>query len=265
MGVDVVEIGVRHRLPVHDQKKLAREFATIFNTNVKVVAHNEFEYDEAANKVVESTTGEHFIPLYEVKLDDTSQYIRLNVVDYQKKQIRNRLTATQLKTLSFASPEVKELFEESWDEIYEANFIKRNNRDDDWDYSWFYIYREHIEIPCYIPGRWHLFIDYFKEPNLLYLIKIHREKINHLAKRFGCSHVIYCSSQTVSSRILDNMSMSPASLLTYTKTSSFIEAGEQKEYEKSRVISLNAFLKGDEHLADDEYIEAIIDDLEEVE
>ena len=46
MGVDVVEIGIRHRLPVQDPKKLAQEMATIFNTNVKVVALNEFEYDE---------------------------------------------------------------------------------------------------------------------------------------------------------------------------------------------------------------------------
>lgn len=51
MGVDVVEIGIRHRLPVQDPKKLAQEMATIFNTNVKVVALNEFEYDDVANKI----------------------------------------------------------------------------------------------------------------------------------------------------------------------------------------------------------------------
>lgn len=36
MGVDVVEIGIRHNLPVQDPKKLAQEMATIFNTNPQI-------------------------------------------------------------------------------------------------------------------------------------------------------------------------------------------------------------------------------------
>ena len=64
MGVDVVEIGIRHRLPVQDPKKLAQEMATIFNTNVKVVALNEFEYDDVANKIIAPTSDDVFIPLF---------------------------------------------------------------------------------------------------------------------------------------------------------------------------------------------------------
>lgn len=87
-------------------------------------------------------------------------------------------------------------------------------------------------------------------------------KVGNLAKKFGCNSIIYCSDQTVSARIWDNMEMPASSLLMYAKTGAFIESEEKKKYSKARIINLDAFLKGEEHLEEDEYVEAVIDDLE---
>ena len=46
----------------------------------------------------------------------------------------------------------------------------------------------------------------------------------------------------------------------YAKTGAFIESEEKKKYSKARIINLDAFLKGEEHLEEDEYVEAVIDD-----
>ena len=156
MGADVVEIGIRHRLPVQDPKKLAQEMATIFNTNVKVVALNEFEYDDVANKIIAPTSDDVFIPLFDIAVDESSKYLQLIVVDYQKKQIRIRLSPSQLQSVSFSSPDVKQDFNTSWDNLYDAEFF--NGDDECSEYPEFYIYQENIEIPYYIPGRWYNFI-----------------------------------------------------------------------------------------------------------
>ena len=258
MGADVVEIGIRHRLPVQDPKKLAQEMATIFNTNVKVVALNEFEYDDVANKIIDPTMDDVFIPLFDIAVDESSKYLQLIVVDYQKKQIRIRLSPSQLQSVSFSSPDVKQDFNTSWDNLYDAEFF--NGDDECSEYSEFYIYQENIEIPYYIPGRWYNFIDYFKSPEYLDILKEIRMKVGNLAKKFGCNSIIYCSDQTVSARIWDNMEMPASSLLMYAKTGAFIESEEKKKYSKARIINLDAFLKGEEHLEEDEYVEAVIDD-----
>ena len=49
MGWDVVQIGLRHNLPVHDPFATAKEVAKRMNRNVRLVYRNEYEYDKENN------------------------------------------------------------------------------------------------------------------------------------------------------------------------------------------------------------------------
>ena len=60
MGWDVVEIGLKHNLPVNDPYATAQEVAKRMNQNVWLVYRNEYEYDIAKN-VVKEAEGNEFI------------------------------------------------------------------------------------------------------------------------------------------------------------------------------------------------------------
>ena len=53
MGWDVVQIGLRHNLPVNDPFATAKEVAKRMNRNVRLVYRNEYEYDKENNVVRE--------------------------------------------------------------------------------------------------------------------------------------------------------------------------------------------------------------------
>ena len=54
MGWDVVEIGLRHDLPVHDPFAMAKEVAKRMKQNIRLVYRKEYEYDIVKNVVRES-------------------------------------------------------------------------------------------------------------------------------------------------------------------------------------------------------------------
>ena len=51
MGWDVVQIGLRHNLPVDDAFAMVQEVARRMNRNIRLVYMNRYEYDVAKNVV----------------------------------------------------------------------------------------------------------------------------------------------------------------------------------------------------------------------
>lgn len=51
MGWDVVQIGLRHSLPVHDPFATAKEIAKRMNRNIRLVYRNKYKYDKEKNVV----------------------------------------------------------------------------------------------------------------------------------------------------------------------------------------------------------------------
>ena len=54
MGWDVVEIGLKHNLPVNDPFATAQEVAKRMKQNIRLVYRKEYEYDIANNVVSEA-------------------------------------------------------------------------------------------------------------------------------------------------------------------------------------------------------------------
>ena len=86
MGWDVVQIGLRHNLPVHDPFATAKEVAKRMNRNVRLVYRNEYEYD-SVNNVVRQAGGEEFVELDKFEVNNSRDYLQMIASDYQAKQI----------------------------------------------------------------------------------------------------------------------------------------------------------------------------------
>ena len=87
MGWDVVQIGLRHNLPVHDPFATAKEVAKRMNQNVRLVYRNEYKYDKD-NNVVSEVNGYELIELGKFEVKNSTDYLQMTVSDYQKKHIQ---------------------------------------------------------------------------------------------------------------------------------------------------------------------------------
>ena len=86
MDWDVVQIGLNHNLPVEDPFETAKEVAKRMNRNIKLGYMKEYEYD-VDNNVVYYSNDFSFVELGNFDVDDSNEYLRMEVRDYQANQI----------------------------------------------------------------------------------------------------------------------------------------------------------------------------------
>lgn len=263
MGVDVVEIGLRHRLSVDNRKKLAQELATILDMNVKIVARKEFVYDKSIHMIADYNYYD-VIPLEEYIIKESNNYLEVFCSNYQKNFIKESLGKDKVRTLKFDSPDTRRSFFELDDTtMYEA---ETRNRED--NYIYFDIYKENIVLPYYVCSRWFNFIREFKDPQSLCYLKETRKDVYEQAKMFGCDCVIYCSDGTPSSRIWDSAELTSSELLTYASTGDFLKPGNGvewgKKYSNARIINFADFIAGKVKFEEGEFVEAVIDDFKDI-
>lgn len=100
MGWDVVQIGLRHNLPVHDPFATAKEVAKRMNQNVRLVYRNEYKYDKD-NNVVSEVNGYELIELGKFEVNNSTDYLQMTVSDYQKKHIQESVGIDNLRKATF--------------------------------------------------------------------------------------------------------------------------------------------------------------------
>lgn len=118
MGWDVVEIGLRHNLPVNDPIATAQEVAKRMKQNVRLVYRNKYEYD-VDNNVVRDTNSYELIELGKFEVNNSKDYLQMTASDYQANQILELAGIDKLRRATFANE-----FAESV--IVCKYFIKRN-------------------------------------------------------------------------------------------------------------------------------------------
>ena len=100
MGWDVVQIGLRHNLPVNDPFATAKEVAKRMNRNVRLVYRNEYEYDKE-NNVVREVNGCELIELGKFEVNNSNDYLKMTVSDYQAHQIQEIAGIDKLRQATF--------------------------------------------------------------------------------------------------------------------------------------------------------------------
>lgn len=266
MGWDVVEIGLRHNLPVNDPFATAQEVAKRMKQNVRLVYQNEYEYDIAKN-VVKEAEGDEFIELGKYEVNDSKDYLQMTVSDYQAHQIQESTGIEKLRQTTFEGEYADLILDDIEDsfELYEIEGRKDN--------TYIRIFKENVDLDVSVIERWRTW-EYAFHLSGKYRewLRNYRMQIYHQAKMFGCQEVIICSDQGPTEMIYNNMHYSSDNLKEYArsyqylKDTTWLEEWKKEDWKKNaKQIMFSSYFQNQLNLSGDDFIDVIFDDFSDIE
>ena len=265
MGWDVVQIGLRHNLPVHDPFATAKEVAKRMKKNIRLVYRNEYEYDKE-NNVVSEVNGYELIELGKFEINNSNDYLQMTVYDYQKKHIQESVGIDKLRKATFVGEFADLIVSDDSFELYE---IEDNEETLD-----IRIFKENVNLDVRIDGRWHWWKEAFHSPSQKKQEWLHnyRMQIYKQAKMFGCNEVIICADQGPGMWIYDNANFPADKLKEYARSyqylqeSTWIEESEKEEWKKyAKHIMFSSYFQNQLDLSSEDFVEVIYDDFSDIE
>ena len=265
MGWDVVQIGLRHNLPVDDPFATAQEVAKRMNRNVRLVYRNEYEYD-SVNNVVRGAEGDEFIELGKYEVNSSKDNLQMIASDYQARQILESVGEEKLRQATFASAadSILEDIEDSF-ELYE---IEDRN-----DNTYIRIFKENVNLDVSVIERWTTWeYAFHSSGKWREWLRDYRMRIYQQAKMFGCKEVIICADQGPGLWIYENANI-PADKLKeyacsnqYLQESTWIEESEKEEWKKNaKHIMFSSYFQNQLDLSSEDFVEVIYDDFSDIE
>ena len=268
MGWDVVQIGLRHNLPVNDPFATAKEVAKRMNRNVRLVYRNEYEYDKE-NNVVREVNGCELIELGKFEVNNSNDYLKMTVSDYQAHQIQEIAGIDKLRQATFVGEWADSILSDIEGDPFELYEIEDNDETLD-----IRIFKENVNLDVCIRGRWHWWEDAFHSSRQEKKEWLHnyRMKIYHQAKMFGCNEVIICADQGPTELIYDNMDYLADNLkeyarsFQYLKDSCWVEEYKKEEWKKNaKHITFSSYFHNQLDLSNEDFVEVIYDDFSDIE
>ena len=264
MGWDVVQIGLRHNLPVHDPFATAKEVAKGMNKNIRLVYRNEYEYDKEKN-VVSKANHYELIELGKFEVNNSNDCLQMIVSDYQKHRIQEAVGIDKLRKATFVGQFAESILSEDYYELYEI--------EDDEETLDIRIFKENVDLDVEIYGRWSIWEEAFHHFGS-YREWLHNYRIqifNH-AKMFGCNEVLICSDQGPTEPIYDNIYYSADNLkeyarsFQYLKDTSWVEENKKEEWKKNaKHIKFPSYFQNQIDLSNEDFVEVIFDDFSDIE
>ena len=261
MGVDVVNIGLNHTLPVDDPPQvLAKEIGQRLQWNIKLGYDSWTKYDEARRLV--SETPYTFVELERFVVDASKPFYRLCIPDYQYKLIREKIGKSNLKSINYSSQHLKSMItsNDAPGRLYELDEEKPGS-------DFLSIYREHIDLGVYQTARWFGWIRKFDSKEDWQLLLNYRIQVAERAKAFGCSQVIFFADQGPSQDIYETVNLSNQEIIQFILNRTYIHnANDMSEQEKDewiktgKIIQYQDYFEDKIQLKDDEFIDVILDD-----
>ena len=259
MGWDVVQIGLRHNLPVHDPFATAKEVAKRMNQNVRLVYWKKYEYDMEKN-VVRKAKDYELIELGKFEVNNSNDYLKMTVSDYQAHQIQELVGIDKLRKATFVGEFADLILRSDTFELYE---IEDNEETLD-----IRIFKENVDFDVNIDGRWYWWEKAFhstSQENREWLHK-YRMQIFHQAKMFGCKEVIICADQGPGMSIYDNVNFPADKLKEYARSyqylqeSTWTEKSEKEEWKKhAKHIMFSSYFQNQLDLSSEDFVEVIYD------
>lgn len=266
MGWDVVQIGLRHDLPVQDPFATAQEVAKRMKQNIRLVYENKYEYD-SDNNLVRRKGGYELIELAKFEVHRSDKYLQMTVSDYQAKQILELAGMEKLRKATFEG-EYAELILDDLEgpfELYELEDRKES--------LLIYIFNENVTLDISVIERWPSFEGAFQQPssrNQKWL-RDYRMKIYNQAKLFGCNEVIICADQGPGMWIYDNANFLADKLKEYARSyqylqeSAWVEESEKEEWKKhAKHIMFSSVFQNQLNLSNEDWVEVIYDDFSDI-
>ena len=266
MGWDVVQIGLRHDLPVHDPFAMAKEVAKRMKQNIRLVYENKYEYD-SDNNMVRRKSGYELIELGKFEVNNTRDYLEMIVSNYQANQILESVGVDKLRKATYAD-EYAELILDDFGESFVLYEIE--DSDDD---LYIMIFKENVKLDVYVIGRWPTWKDAFQQPSSRKLKWLcdYRMKFYYQAKLFGCNEVIICADQGPGEMIYNNANYLADDLKKYAHSyqylqeSAWVEESEKEEWKKhAKHIMFSSVFQNELTLSDEDWVEVIYDDFSDI-
>lgn len=265
MGWDVVQIGLRHNLPVDDPFATAEEVAKRLNRNIRLVYRDEYHYDAASNTV--SSANDDLVELGKYKVNESNDYLQMIASTYQIKNILEKVSLEQLKTATFADDFAELLLDDIAEpfELYEIENV--DSRD---DLIFIRIFKENVDLDISVAERWRMWECAFHPENSYYRewLKNYRLRIYERAKLFGCNEVIICSDQGPTITIYDRMNIPSDQLKEYATSQKYYEDtgwfGKDKDVadwkKNAKQIMFSSLFSNQLEFGKDDFVEIIYDD-----
>ncbi len=266
MGWDVVQIGLNHNLPVEDPFETAKEVAKRMNRNIKLGYMKKYEYD-VDNNVVYYSNDFSFVELGNFDIDDSNEYLRMEVRDYQANQILKTVGIDNIRIAATKNDIGKMLLSDIEEDPYSLYKINGGSEN-------FTIFKENVELWVDIFGRWSCWESafYSQDSQDIDWLRDYRIKIYNQAQMFGCNEVIICADQGPGEFILDKRNYSSNLLKEYVRSYQYLKDYntvtnelDEEEWEKhAKHISFASFFKNEVVLNEGDFIEVIFDDFSDL-
>ena len=263
MGWDVVQIGLKHDLPVDDPIATAKLIAKRMNCNIKLVYWKKYEYDRI-NNIVSDGEGYELIQLAEFAVNSSKEYLPMIISNYQAQQILKEAEISTSPKAKCTSPWAKKLLSDIQNqfELYEIENEELYIR----------IFRENVDLDEREFGRWQFFEQAFSpsSPDLERLFN-YRMKIFERARIFGCKEVVICSDQGPTMGIFDHIDYSAEELKQYVFSNQFFEESTWYEPERmeswkkhAKKITFSSVFQDDFKLEGEDFMELVYDDFKDL-
>lgn len=267
MGWDVVEIGLKHDLPVNDPFATAKEIAKRMEQNIRLVYMKRYEYD-IENNVVSEAKDFEWIELGKFEANNSGIYLRMEICNYHAKLMLKSVGMDKLRKATFTDG----IAEFLWDDIEDTFMLYEiEDRDGNIDIR---LSKENVDIGVYVIERW---CNWERELHQINTdedrewLRNYRMQIYNRAKLFGCNEVIICSDQGPAELIYDNMDLGADDLKEYAHSFQYLkdcrwsnesEANEWKKHAKH--IMFSSVFQNQLNLSEEDFIEVIYDDFRDI-
>jgi len=265
MGWDVVQIGLRHKLPVHDSFATANEIAKRMKQNVRLVYRKEYKYD-INNNVLSEVDDYNLIELGRIEVNDSSEYLQVTASNYSANHILEVIGIEKLRKMAPFNGIAKSILDDIEDP-YALYEIEDND-----EHLYIRIFKENVDLDICVVERWGVWAKAFRHPDQYQeWLRNYRMQIYNRAKMFGCNEVIIFSDQGPTECIYNNINLSADKLkeyalsLQYLNGNTWLEGSDKEERKKhAKHINFSSYFKRRLTFSDEDFVEVIYDDFSDL-
>ena len=270
MGWDVVQLGLKHDLPIDDPQATAQVLARRMGCDVQVGYYKYCEYDEAEQRVYSIPSA--FVPLGTPHRGGSSApSLRLVIGNYWADELNQRIAPYGLSEIDFEETRIRSFLLEGGND-YQLYTLESDDNEDG-NAIEIRIFKETVNLALYAVERWSAWARHFESTDEEHWLRLqeYRMQVYERAKVFGCEQVLYFADQGPTELIYDDMDKGAEELLAYVHTrrylddSSWIEPEDQEIWRRDGLhIQYADYFKGNIPWREGVWIEVVFDDFSDL-
>ena len=267
MGWDVVQLGLKHDLPIDDPQTMAQVLARRMGCDVQVGYYKDCEYDEAERRVYSIPYA--FVPLGTPHRGGSSApSLRLVIGNYWADELNQRIAPYGLSEIDFERTRIRSFLLEGGND-YQLYTLESDDYEDGNGIE-IRIFKETVNLALYAVERWYMWVHRFESTDEVNWSRLqeYRMQVYERAKAFGCEQVIYCADQGPTESIYDGMDMGADELLAYVRDRRYLDYKSPEDQEIWRRDGLHIqyadYFKGTIPWREGVWIEVVFDDFSDL-